>query len=227
MKECEHCAQWPFQRQREDDDNLLLYDFDGGIYDLMIRMSGSPATEEKQVPEEAVEKVLACSKKGQQRLRQAGLWQGPSPEAPITDRIMASLRHGEVSTGKLLGSGSFSTVYEVLAFPLGSHVDVEPHVMEARDHLKFHALRSHTDEKKKCRTMALYAVKHVKRSLLEDQDKFTQAAMDLAMEAQLLLVMDHPNMYVLLSSLVEGWVEPVEKEVRVARCVPSTESCCL
>lgn len=50
------------------------------------------------------------------------------------------------------------------------------------------------------RTTARYAVKHLKRSLVENPEKFEKAAVDLALEAQLLLSVDHPNIISL-----RGW----------------------
>jgi serine/threonine protein kinase len=45
-----------------------------------------------------------------------------------------------------------------------------------------------------------YAIKHLKRSLLNTPEKFARAAMDLACEAEMLLCLDHPNIVKL-----RGW----------------------
>jgi len=45
-----------------------------------------------------------------------------------------------------------------------------------------------------------YAVKHLKKSLVGDEEKFEKAAIDLALEAQLLLALDHPHII-----SVRGW----------------------
>lgn len=44
-----------------------------------------------------------------------------------------------------------------------------------------------------CMPTCRYAVKHLKSSLADDEDKFEKAAIDLALEAQLLQSIDHPH----------------------------------
>ena len=52
------------------------------------------------------------------------------------------------------------------------------------------------------RTQARYAVKHLRYSLVEHVSKYEKAAIDLALEAQLLLALDHPNVV-----QIRGWTQ--------------------
>jgi serine/threonine protein kinase len=136
-------------------------------------------------------------------------------------RLIAPFRKGEIVCGALLGTGGFSSVYEVQCFAPDHHVSEESHPLEgsARDFLVHHAKRKCRDdtlasledvttESYKLQRKRLgaykgegsYVVKHLKYSMVEDESKFEKAAVDLCLEGQLLLVTDHPNIISL-----RGW----------------------
>jgi len=48
-----------------------------------------------------------------------------------------------------------------------------------------------------------YAIKHLRRQLIQDPARFERAALDLVLETQLLMVMDHPHIIAL-----RGWSQP-------------------
>jgi serine/threonine protein kinase len=179
-------------------------------------------------------------------------------------RMIAPFDYDELSLGPMLGTGGFSTVYEISSFlpkttttmntadpTTTAPPPLNTFQIAARDFLTKHAQRQvddvtdisvfiggggggassalHVDAKKKRRstistiasakdrhvssskrlsgcvansvpTTARYAIKHLRRGLLKDPDRFERAAIDLALEAQLLVAMDHENIMSL-----RGW----------------------
>jgi serine/threonine protein kinase len=63
-----------------------------------------------------------------------------------------------------------------------------------------------SDSKKSLQTYAMprYAVKHLKVSLTKDPDRFRKAAIDLALEAELLMNLNHPNIVKIRACCREG-----------------------
>jgi serine/threonine protein kinase len=141
-------------------------------------------------------------------------------------RPVAPLVYSEMNMGRLLGTGGFSSVFELDSCSL--HMDTETfesHEQEARKLLQESAvihrdasafprrrkvLSTHDDddddERKQSKqtstggTTTRYAVKHLRRGLINDPEKFERAAIDMVLEAQLLLAIDHPNIIAL-----RGW----------------------
>lgn len=87
-----------------------------------------------------------------------------------------------------LGSGGFSHVYEIKRFELKS--DQDQHITntekKARSFIAQHAKRETTGEKR-------YVMKHLKPELMQDHSKFITGATDIALEAELLSMLQHPN----------------------------------
>jgi serine/threonine protein kinase len=142
-------------------------------------------------------------------------------------RMIAPFDLDEVKLGALLGAGGFSSVFAVKGFAPSSEREVSPIEAQAREFLTENALReievveeddleeksvgnkkpsrsgskSHPlKERKTSNLQPQYAIKHLRRSLIPDPEKFERAAIDMALEAQLLLAMDHPNIVSL-----RGW----------------------
>lgn len=209
LQKCKHCGKLPFSSQRYKasamDENDVLWDFEAGIYELLHKSDHLEAQENRIPPALAAkvaEKSLICVRRLQRQFIKAGLMHGQNQNF-VSDahhaRIIAPFRLDEVHMGNLLGTGGFSSVYEVEAFEAETTLDVEDHVQEARAYLQSHAQREVVGPAKKkggTKTTSRYAVKHLRRTLTDDPERFERAAIDLAQEAQLLLVMDHPNMYV-------------------------------
>ena len=190
---CEVCAKFPIAPQRcTAVESYGLWDirhYDGRLEELLLRRDED---DEMRLPPllaaQVSDKTQRCVRRLQKQLLQAGLLQQPNQQfvSKIQHaRVVVPFRLEEVQLGTLLGTGGFSHVYEVQAlrdWETTHHED--PHVRTAREHLQSQAKASR------------YAVKHLKQSLLDDPQRFEQAAMDLVVEAQILLVLDHPNMYV-------------------------------
>jgi serine/threonine protein kinase len=145
-----------------------------------------------------------------------------STSSSSSSRVVAPLDKSEVVIGARLGSGGFSAVYEVHSLRLDSKVDgtLDDSQRAARSFLRRHADaavdacsshetgpvsssrmgRRNSDDSLLGmlnlglqRTTARYAVKHMRFSLAENVPKFEKAAVDITLEAQLLQVLDHPN----------------------------------
>jgi serine/threonine protein kinase len=140
----------------------------------------------------------------------------------VPKKIIAPFEWNEVKVGRLLGSGGFSTVKEVIGFDSTvNNLDSKPELLAkqvlvpakpytewenaSREVLKWrvfhhkleHASDASSERKKRspqpeC-SMPRYAVKHLRASLTKDTDRYGKAAIDLALEAQLLKKLDHPN----------------------------------
>ena len=137
-----------------------------------------------------------------------------------TPRVVAPLSIEEINLGRLLGTGGFSSVFEVVSLSLDSSKKYNSQDEEARETMKRNALvlrdvkieklekggkHSHeTSGKSKQAAEPLYAIKFLRRGLTKEPEKFERAAIDMVLEAQLLLAMDHPNIVSLRGWSSEG-----------------------
>ncbi|KAL7533608.1 hypothetical protein ACHAXR_009364, partial [Thalassiosira sp. AJA248-18] len=103
---------------------------------------------------------------------------------------IAPYKTGEIILGPLLGSGEFSHVYEIKAFRPDTAVEatLTAEEIDTRRHMK--QRERYHDTKRAC-----YAVKHLRPQLLEKYDplEYAQTASDLALEAEFLANLSHPN----------------------------------
>ena len=103
---------------------------------------------------------------------------------------IAPFSTSEIVLGPLLGSGEFSHVYEIKGFkPSIEHeTSLSPKEIETRKLMK--RRERYHDTKKSC-----YAVKHLRPKLLEKYTKveYAQSASDIALEAEFLCALQHPN----------------------------------
>lgn len=233
-KMCSICGKTPYKfRGMIDDiprgDGAELWEFfDAGYFELM---AGGIAGGRRRIDEVRVDSRSACMaaeksqkhvRKLQKDLAEMGLIKQLDPTftgESEQSRLMAPFHKSEIMFGRPLGTGGFSSVFEVEAFLPDANIPGTFHPLEdaARDFLTSHARRkpqdknesaSHSQEeadffkrqKHRYIPSTRYAVKHLKYSLVEDPDKFQKAAVDLALEAQLLLVLDHPHILSL-----RGW----------------------
>ena len=104
----------------------------------------------------------------------------------------------EIIIGPLLGSGEFSHVYEIKAFR--PNIKLEQNVsnsviqqlsQQEIDTRKYMKSRERYHDSKKC----TYAVKHLRPTLLDKYSKveYAQSASDIALEAEFLKTLSHPN----------------------------------
>ena len=103
---------------------------------------------------------------------------------------IAPFSTSEIVLGPLLGSGEFSHVYEIKGFkPNKDHeTTLTPKEIETRKLMK--RRERYHDTKKSC-----YAVKHLRPTLLDKYSKveYAQSASDIALEAEFLCALQHPN----------------------------------
>ena len=99
--------------------------------------------------------------------------------------------------GRILGTGGFSSVYEIEGFKPDDVLSAGVTQVEevSRTFLSEHAMRTGLEKKDRFSSSEIprYAVKHLKHNLVRDPERFERAAIDLVLEGQLLLAMDHPN----------------------------------
>ncbi|KAL7530703.1 hypothetical protein ACHAWF_003481 [Thalassiosira exigua] len=106
---------------------------------------------------------------------------------------IALFQPDEIILGPKLGTGEFSNVYEVESFLL--RLDYAGNVvLQGKDEAK-KRLRMKNDEKYRESENARYALKHIKENYLQKNgnDAYVQAASDLAIEAEFLANLNHPN----------------------------------
>jgi len=102
-----------------------------------------------------------------------------------SDTAIAEFDLDEIEVGTMLGAGGFARVHEVLGFHPKSSKEVTPEVQVARDFFVQLAVR----ESGECR----FAMKHLRRNLARQPEKFASGMLDLAMEAHFMAALDHPN----------------------------------
>lgn len=131
-------------------------------------------------------------------------------------RIVAPIHPAEIQLGALLGVGGFSAVLDVAALTLDK--SISDTVSDACEQLSREFLARNTlrypdnpgtdkidDESVVLKTNTnwrkaetptpepRYALKHLRHNLAKDPEKYQRACVDLVLEGQLLLAMDHPN----------------------------------
>jgi serine/threonine protein kinase len=133
-------------------------------------------------------------------------------------RVVAPIRSDEIQLGTLLGVGGFSTVLEISRFSFDNTKSVEiSDTCEklSREFLSRNAMRypdhavidNITDDSVATKSMVKwrrknaslscpeprYALKHLRHTLANEPEKYQRACIDLVLEGQFLLAMDHPN----------------------------------
>ena len=118
---------------------------------------------------------------------------------------IALFDRSEIQCGRLLGTGTFSCVYEVTGFTLQLQNDKENtsnHMAQLRQDVasaaavqveEGSATASSTSTTTNTTTTTRYALKHLKQDLLTSTKDFEAAATDLVMEAKYLAALDHPG----------------------------------
>mmetsp|Transcript_18978 Transcript_18978/g.24431 ORF Transcript_18978/g.24431 Transcript_18978/m.24431 type:complete len:622 (+) Transcript_18978:187-2052(+) len=228
-QKCGVCSRLPYRGtdmlvplMYEQDGNGLA--FDEGIYEYIYRMAHPDHEDSARVDHDtAVKTKDRCSRhkrKLQSELVKAGILEEAGQKYTGNNnraRMIAPFYPEEIMLGAPLGTGGFSTVYEIDSFRpdkgLANGISVHEH--EAREYLTKNAQRPiepdediHPRRRKKNGekegTIARYALKHLRRGLTKEPERFERAAIDLVLEAQLLLAMDHPNIISLRGGSGQG-----------------------
>ena len=103
---------------------------------------------------------------------------------------IAPFSTSEIVLGPLLGSGEFSHVYEIKGFKPSIEHETSLSTKEIETRKLMKRRERYHDTKKSC-----YAVKHLRPTLLEKYSKveYAQSASDIALEAEFLCALQHPN----------------------------------
>ncbi|CAB9502267.1 Probable LIM domain-containing serine/threonine-protein kinase DDB [Seminavis robusta] len=126
----------------------------------------------------------------------------PFIERQTPNSTISVWQRSEIQTGKLLGEGSFSQVYEITVF--------QPHTSDANSNIKPHDAAQRTQlEQHLFEEQHKYALKQPKRDMLRKKQDFSKAVSDLVVEAQYLSRFDHPNILA-LRGLPMGGTEAFE-----------------
>mmetsp|Transcript_25053 Transcript_25053/g.41565 ORF Transcript_25053/g.41565 Transcript_25053/m.41565 type:complete len:418 (-) Transcript_25053:666-1919(-) len=108
------------------------------------------------------------------------------------DDTFGLFQKNELQLGKLLGTGGFSDVYEVLSF--------EPKETLSKFTNHQHAVRRFYEENATKNGTGKYVVKHLKLKTMQNTSRFCMAAADLVVEAQFLSSLNHENIL-----KIRGW----------------------
>jgi serine/threonine protein kinase len=147
------------------------------IYDVIDKMQ-KPCYDYKPIAASLTEKIVQRAKIEVDELRFESKANG-----------LAKFELSEIVVGRILGSGGFSNVFEISALtPNGkrgrTYSSMERMLREAlvRD-----------CQTKSSRKLTPYAIKHLRRRLIEKPNRFANGAIDLVLEATFLSSLDHPN----------------------------------
>lgn len=137
---------------------------------------------------------------------------GPKVEVVETsmtcDARRAMFDPEEISLGPKLGEGNFSNVYEIKSFRLREGTSAEKEnkkkcwsAEESANRLDMKGM-----EKYRGTENSRYALKHIKDGFLQERgwEEYVQAATDLAIEAEFLSILSHPNIVRLRGLPCEG-----------------------
>jgi len=224
----------------EENHNLPPMEFDEFVYRLNKNKNNSDNNEESvqiqdssgrldrpnqpcvdaEAAKKTAERCIRRVRKLRRDLLNAGLLHHAAQRFSGQDmtqvRVMAPFSRHEIQVGNLLGSGAFSSVYEVAAFcpespealwKKGGPINV--FAQRSRENIMdtvHRPVRLTEDMDARHRkamrgaTATSYAVKHLRPSLTNEPLKFERAALDLVLEAQLLMCLDHRNIMAL-----RGW----------------------
>lgn len=229
---CTVCAKLPFRQQEnaaphaaEEEMGLEL---EAGVYEFLYRTNQQEASSVR-LPAAAAKKTAERCTRHTRRLQndliKANLLNDEGQKISESEqgraRIIAPFDLKEIRLSKLLGTGGFSAVFEVHSFCIDeARPNMSEQEQKARSILQSHAASSltskvsvaakgkqgATDAKAKSNTTGetQYAIKHLRRSLVKEPEKYERAAIDMVLEAQLLLAMDHPNIISLCGWSREG-----------------------
>jgi serine/threonine protein kinase len=113
----------------------------------------------------------------------------------------------EITTGSMLGKGSFSNVYEITKITLDDNEEHEG-TKSSRNLLANNYLRPTMQESKQ--TTCRYAIKYLKKDLRDNKKSYAVGTTDLVLEGLFLASLTHPNI-VKVRGLPEGGVNSLVK----------------
>lgn len=223
---CTVCAKYPFRQLEPIIPQLAEqeaeWDAEKGIYEFLYREEAASVPRlPSAVARKTADRCARHSKRLQADLVKGGLLNKEGQKIDDSSgetRVLAPFDADELRLGRMLGTGGFSAVFVVSSVSLDSKKKYTPQEQDAREELERNVLavptfsRTEKAEKGKQGTSSSansppepqYAIKHVRRALIKEPEKFERAAIDMVLEAQLLLSMDHPNIISLRGWTGEG-----------------------
>ena len=222
---CSVCAKLPFRQQdggtAQVAEQEIGLELEAGVYEFLYRTNQEDKASVR-LPAAAAKKTAERCTRHTRRLQndliKASLLnsegQKISESGGAAARIIAPFSLNEIRLGKMLGTGGFSAVFEVQSLtPDEAKTNISVQEQKARKLLQFNAVaksivnttvvkgKQEVDVKTSKHTSEpQYAIKHLRRGLVKEPEKYERAAIDMVLEAQLLLAMDHPNIVSL-----RGW----------------------
>ena len=113
---------------------------------------------------------------------------------------LAKFDLNEIVIGRILGSGGFSNVFEISA--LASNEKNERSYSPIESSLRQALVRD--CQTKSSQKTTPFAIKHLRRRLIDKPNRFANAAIDLILEAAFLSSLDHPNILKIYGIPAEG-----------------------
>ena len=221
---CTVCAKLPFKQMDsiipELAEEEACLEKDAEVYEALNKMNQGDSIRSIRLPAAAAQNTASRCARHTRRLRneliKAGLLNEEGQKCEESGegiRRVAPFAYSELKLGQLLGTGGFSSVFELQGFSIDStSATFDSSDQEARQAMNKRTVLSTTSNTEKendtepskvppSKTSASpYVIKHLRRGLVKDPEKFERAAIDMVLEAQLLLAMDHPNIIAL-----RGW----------------------
>lgn len=208
-------------------DEVSAWDWDGGLDGLAIQRKGRD--QNTRVPFDIAKTTIEATTKHLEKLKEqlieAGLQkyynQNYCGDSLTSARVIAPFDISELELGNVLGVGGFSSVSEIISIRCNSRGSRRLHRLEDQSRRnvasnvlheidsdfpqekKYVSNPSKSSDKSRQRRLLTtqYAVKHLRSKLVtRTPEKFKRAAIDLVLEGQLLLLMDHPHIVSL-----HGW----------------------
>ena len=157
------------------------------LYDIIEKMQ-KPRRDYKPIAASLTEKIVRRAKAEVNELR-----------LDLKASRLAKFDLSEVVIGRILGSGGFSNVFEISALkPNGNSRSYSSMELTQREAL---VRDCHI---KSSRKMAPFAIKHLRRRLIDKPNRFANGAIDLVLEATFLSSLDHTKILKIHGHSAEG-----------------------
>jgi serine/threonine protein kinase len=212
-------------------DEVSAWDWDGGLDGLAAQKHGRD--QNTRVPFDIVKATVEATTKHLSQLKEqlikTGLQkhynQNYCGDSLSSARVVAPFDYSEIEFGNVLGVGGFSSVSEIVSIRLNTRASRRLHRIEDQSRqcvaknvlYEMETDRSQgkkksmnpsksNDKRRQHRQLSTqFAVKHLRSKLItRAPEKFKRAAIDLVLEGQLLLLMDHPHIVRLHGWSVDG-----------------------
>lgn len=212
-------------------DEVSPWDWDGGMDGLAAQRPGRD--QNTRVPLDVVKTTVEATSKHlaqlKEQLIEAGIqkhyYQNYCGDSLTSVRVIAPFDYSELEFGNVLGVGGFSSVSEIVSIRSNARTSRRVHRIEDQsrqcvaNNVLYEIETDRSQEKKKLSNVSKsnekrrqhrqlstqFAVKHLRSKLItRTPEKFKRAAIDLVLEGQLLLSMDHPHIVRLHGWSIDG-----------------------